>query len=118
MLALPGPTEFGSARLATASQHPQRLHIGFQDCFLLGAFIGVLLAQANDAAQRLDVEAVALGFRVEVADIVGDRVLFLFQPLGPLDDGLELVFSELGRGRFLHSGGRGGHRVLLNGTEA
>src|SRR5665647_851626 len=97
-----------------ASQHPQRLHIGFQDGFLFGALIGVLLAQADDGAQRLDVEAVALGLRIDVADIIRDRLLFFFQPLDALDDGLELVFGKFCRGRFLDGGSSGGHRVLLN----
>src|SRR4051812_12876346 len=100
-----------------ASQHSQRLHIGFQDGFLLGALIGVLLPQTHDGAQRLDVVAVALGFGIDVADIVRDRLLFLFQPLDAFDDGLELVFCEFRRGFVLNGGGGGGHRVLLNGTE-
>src|SRR5258708_7109822 len=100
---------------AIASQHPKRLHVGFQDGFLFGPLVGVLLAQAHDGAQRLDVEAVALGLRIDVADVVRDRLLFFFQPLDALDDGLELVFCKFGRGRFLDRS-RGGHRVLLNGT--
>ena len=45
----------------SASQHSQRLHVGFENGLLLGALVGVLLAQTHDRAQRLDVEAVALG---------------------------------------------------------
>ena len=72
-------------------------------CF--GALVGVLLAHAHDGAQRLDVVAVALGFRIDVADIVGDRLLFFFQTLDALDDGLELVFGEFRRGLVLDGGG-------------
>src|SRR5258708_20904892 len=75
---------------AVASQHPQRLHIGFQDGFLFGPLVGVLFAQAHDGAQRLDVEAVALGLRIDVADIVRNRLLFFFKPLTALDAVLEL----------------------------
>src|SRR5712664_292613 len=73
---------------AIASQHPQRLHIGFQDGFLFGPLVGVLFAQAHDGAQRLDVEAVAFGLRIDIADIVRNRLLFFFQPLDAFDDGL------------------------------
>src|SRR6202166_716244 len=78
---LPKLVRVGKSPPAGALQHPQRLHVGFQDGFLLGALVFVLLAQANDGTQRLDVEAVALGFRIDVADIVGDRLFFFFQPL-------------------------------------
>src|SRR5260221_7334351 len=97
----------------TTSQHPQRLHVGFQNGLLFGALVGVLLAHPHDGAQRLDVIAVALGFGIDVADIVGNGLLFLFQPLDALDDGLELVFGEFGRGLF-REGSRGGHRILLD----
>src|SRR6266446_9050928 len=102
-----------SACAASASQHSQRLHIGFENGLLLGALVGVLLAQTHDRAQRLDVEAVALGLGVDVADIVGDDLLLLLQPLDALDAGLELIFCECCRRLFLDGSGRGGHRVLL-----
>src|SRR6266536_2545829 len=78
----------------TRSQHPQRLHIGFQNRLGFGALVGILLAQAHDGAQRLDVETVALAFGVDVADVVGDGLLLFLQPLDALDDSLELVFCE------------------------
>ena len=84
----------GSHRLVCPLQHAQRLQIGIQDRLLLGALVGVLLAHADDGAQRLDVVAVALGFAVDVLDVVGNRLLFLFKPLDALDDGLELVLGE------------------------
>ena len=55
----------------------------------------------HDRAQRLDVEAGALGFRIDVADIVGDRLLLLLEPLDALDEGLQLVLGKAGRGLFL-----------------
>src|ERR1700674_2396233 len=96
-----------------ASQPSPRLHVGFENGLLLGALVGVLLAQTHDRAQRLDVEAVALGLGVDVANVVGDGLLLLLQPLDTLDDGLELIFCESCRGLFLDGSGRGGHRVLL-----
>ena len=81
---------------------------------MLGALVGVLLAQAHDGAQRLDVVAVALGFRIDIANVVGDGFLLLLQPLDPLDNGLELILGKSRRGLFLDGGSSGGHRVLLN----
>lgn len=37
---------------------------------LLRPLVGVPLAQAHDDAERLDVEAIALGFGIDAADIV------------------------------------------------
>jgi hypothetical protein len=39
-------------------------------------------------------EAVSFRLRIDVADIVRNRLLFFFQPLDALDDGLELVFGK------------------------
>ena len=71
-------------------------------CFC--ALVGVLLAHPHDGAQRLDVIAVALGLGIDVADVVGNGLLFFFQPLDALDDGLELVLGESRRGLFLDGG--------------
>src|ERR1700730_13003548 len=101
---------------APGLQHPERLHIGFQDGFLLGALVGVLLAQPHDGAQRLDIKAVAFRLGIDVADIVGNRLLFFFQSFDTLNDGLELVLGESCRGLFLDGGSSGGHRLLLSGT--
>ena len=72
------------------------MHVGLEHGLLLAALVGVLLAQADDGAQRLDVEAVALGLGIDVADVVGGRLLFLLEPLDALDDGLELILGEAG----------------------
>src|SRR5436305_519842 len=72
---------------------------------------------AAGSAQGREGEAIALGLRIDVAGIVRDRLLFFFQPLDALDDGLELVFGKFCRGRFLDGGSSGGHRVLLDGTD-
>ena len=98
------PAFAGTTGRNSRSQHSQRLHVGFQDGFLFRPLVGVLLAQAHDGAQRLDVEAVALGLGIDVADVVRDGLLLFFQPLDALDDGLELIFREFGRGLFLDGG--------------
>src|SRR5207253_4199169 len=51
----------------------------------------VLLAQADQRAERLGIEAVGLGFRVDFLDVIGERLLFFLEPLDALDDRLQLV---------------------------
>src|SRR5215470_9493560 len=96
------------------------MHIGLQDRFLLLALVGILLAHPHDGAQRLDVEARALGLRIDVADVVGDRLLFLLQPLDALDEGLELILAESDCRLVVLGGGSssdGRHRSLLPFTQ-
>ena len=71
------------------SNHPQCLQIRLQDRFLLGALVGVHLPQLDDRPQRLDVEAVAFSFRVDVADVVADRLLLELELLDALNDRLD-----------------------------
>src|SRR4051794_6990655 len=99
-----------------SSDHPQCLHIRLENRLGLGALVRVLLAHAHDGAQRLDVVAVALGLGEDVADVVGDRLLFFLQPLDALDDGLELVLGKFRRGLVVADGGGGGHLGTPNGT--
>src|SRR6185437_8136031 len=95
-------------------QHPQGVHVGLEHGLLLAALVDILLAQADDGAQSLNVEAVALGLGIDVADIVGSRLLFLLKPLDALDNSLELVLGEAGSWLIFFGGGYGGHRTLLN----
>src|SRR5262249_21969367 len=52
---------------AASGQHAERVHIGLEDGLVLAALVGVQLAQTHDRAQRLGVEAVGLGLRIDVA---------------------------------------------------
>src|SRR5262249_29792420 len=94
------------------------MQIGFQDRLLLGAFVFILLAQANDRTKRRDIIAVAFGLGINVADVVRNGLFFFFKMLDALDDRLELILCEA-RGRaFLGlvldggGGGYGGHEGL------
>ena len=87
----PDPLARNDALLA---QHPERVQVGLENGLLLLALVDVLLAQPHDCAQGLDVEAVGFGLAIDVADVVGDRLLFLLQALDALDESLELVLGE------------------------
>jgi hypothetical protein len=87
------------------------MHIGFQNRLVLLALVDILLSQPHDRAQRLDVEAGALGFRIDVTDVVGERLLLFLEPLDAFDEGLELILGETGCRLFLGGGsGSGCHR--------
>ena len=69
----------------------------------------VLLADADDLAEHLGVEPVALGLGVDLLDVVGDGPLFLLHALDALDERAELVLRD-GIGI---DGGLSGHRTNL-----
>ena len=79
--------------------HAQSSHIEFQDRLLLGTLVGILLANGDDLAQDLGVEAVALGLGIDFLDVRGNGRLFLFHALDALDKRPELV---LGNALFSH----------------
>ena len=86
------------------------MHVGFQNRLGFLPLLRILLAHPHDGAQRLDVETIAFALGIDVADIFGDSLLLLFQPLDALDDGFELVLRKACRGRFFFlEGGGGGH---------
>src|SRR5215472_2199306 len=99
-------------------QHTERVQVGFQNRLLLLALVDVLLAQPHHRAQRFHIVAVALGLGIDVAHVIGDRLLFFFQPLDALDEGLELILRETMRGLFVlggggsGGGGSSGHQLL------
>src|SRR5215469_10429212 len=83
------------------------MQVGLEDRLMLLALVGVLLAHANDHAQSFGIEAVGLGFRIDVADIVGDRFFLLLEALDALDKGFEVVLGNAGSGHALRLlGGR------------
>jgi hypothetical protein len=47
----------------------------------------------DDGLQRRNIEAVALALRVDVADVRGDGLFLLLEPLDPLDDRLQLLVA-------------------------
>jgi len=51
----------------------------------------VALAQGDDLAQHLGVEAGALGLGIDVLDVAADAGLLLLEAFDALDEGLELV---------------------------
>src|SRR5437016_2209252 len=88
------------------------MHVGFQDRPLLSALLDILLAQPHDRAQRLDVEAVALGLHIDVADVIGERLLLLLEALDSLREGFQVILRKSGR-RLLLGSGSGRHWGLL-----
>src|ERR1700722_11053671 len=72
---------FARPRNDEASNHAERVQVGLQNSLLLLALVDVLLAQPHHDPQRLHVETIALGFRIDVADVVGERLLLVFKAL-------------------------------------
>ena len=98
MIGLP----FGSAYfLPTSAEHPERVQVSFENCLGFLALVDVLAPELDDGAQRLHVEAVALGFREHIADVVGEGLLLLLKSLDALDERLELILGEPMRGRLV-----------------
>jgi hypothetical protein len=69
------------------------MKVGVEDQLFLAPLILVLLAQADHSAQRLDVEAIALGLGIDLAQIPGERRLLLLQPFDARNDGTKLIFG-------------------------
>ncbi len=69
------------------------MEVRVEDQLFLAPLIIVLLAQADHGAQRLDVEAVALGLEIDLAQIPGERRLLLLQPFNARNDGTKLIFG-------------------------
>ena len=73
--------------------HAERVEIGGQHRLFLAPLVLVLLAQADHCPERLDVEAVAFGLGIDLAQIGGERRLLLLEPLDAGDDGAKLIFG-------------------------
>src|SRR4029079_5252610 len=86
--------------IARSLRQPQRLAISLQHRVLLLAGVGLHFSQPYDHAHDLGVVAVGLGLGVDVADIVGDALLFCLQALDPLDEQPQLIGRD---GAFRHA---------------
>ena len=69
------------------------MEIGVEHGLFLAPLVLILLANADHRPEGLDVEAIALGFGIDLAEIGGERGLFLLEPLDAGDDGTKLVFG-------------------------
>ena len=58
--------------------------------------------------KRLHVEAGALGFRINITDVVGDCFFFLFETFDTFDEGLELILGETVSGLIVFGSGGSG----------
>src|SRR5271166_5752749 len=99
-------------------QHSECMHVGLEDRFVLAPLVGILPAETHDRAQGLEVEAVGLGFRIDVADIARDCLLLLFQPLDALDEGFQVVLGKASGALLLLCGSGSGHSTPPPATRA
>src|SRR5689334_23997029 len=79
-ICLSGMAGTSPSRDAQSSDQPERVHVGLEHRLVLDPLVLVLLAQTYHRAHGLHVVAVALGLGVDVADVVGDRLLLLLEP--------------------------------------
>jgi hypothetical protein len=75
-------------------EHAERMHVNFEDTFFFLALLVRLLAQSHDLAKGLDVEADGLRFRIFVANVARELLLFLFQAFDLLDELAQLVLCR------------------------
>src|SRR5215217_5225517 len=80
--------------LARMRDHPEGGHVELQDRLLLGALVGVLLADVDQPTHDLRVEAVTLGLGIYLSDICLDGGSLLIHPLYAFDEGSELILSD------------------------
>ena len=71
------------------------LQIGLQQRLQLVALLLILLADPDHLAKNLDVEAVALGFQVDLLLGFGELLDLVFDVLDPLDDGAQLIARNI-----------------------
>jgi len=85
-----------SAFLPSGSAEPERRLVGIEDRFHLGPVVGLHFPQAHDLAHDLAVVADRLGLCVDVADIVGDALLFFLEAFDALDQEAQAVVGRFG----------------------
>ena len=76
---------------AAAGVHAKGVHVEIQQGVLFLQFGLVELTQADDLAQDLHLEAIALGLGIDIADVGGEARLFFFQALDARHDLAQLV---------------------------
>jgi hypothetical protein len=85
----------GKLRLAKEkSLDADRRKVQVENLFFLAALIMVLLADRDHLAHDFHVIARALGFGVNFLDVVGDRLLFLFETLDAFDESFQMAAVE------------------------
>src|SRR6185437_4709073 len=80
-----------------APAHAERAHIGFEQRLLLVEIGLVHFPDLHDLPHDLDLEAVRLGLRIDVANIVGERLLFFLEALDPLDERFQALSGDPAR---------------------
>src|SRR5690606_36887207 len=75
-------------------EHAERMEVGLQHGLLLLAILPALLAQAQNLAQGLDVEAERLGLGELVPDVVRYGLLLVLEPLELLDELAQLLLRR------------------------
>src|ERR1043166_6076777 len=78
--------------------HPQRAQIEIEHGFLFLAVGTIELSKAHHLAHDLGVEALAFRFRIDFADVGGQRRLLFLQPLDALDQRAQMFLGEAGFG--------------------
>ena len=78
-----------------ASVDAERGLVGVEQRFHLGAVMRFHLPQPDDLAHDLAIIAIALGFRIDVADVVGDALFLLLEPFDPLDEQPQLIGCDI-----------------------
>ena len=74
--------------------HPQRAAVDVEQGLLLLHVGGFLLADADELAQHLHVEAGRFGLGIDVLDVAAERLAFFFQPLDALDQAAQAVGGD------------------------
>src|ERR1043166_940672 len=77
---------------------PQRAQIEIEHGFLFLAVGTIELSKAHHLAHDLGVEALAFRFRIDFADVGGQRRLLFLQPLDALDQRAQMFLGEAGFG--------------------
>ena len=81
-------------RIFKPSIDAQRVLVDVEDGFHLAAVVGLHLPQADDLAHDLGVVTLALGLRIDVADVVSDALFLFLKPLDAFDEQPQLIGGD------------------------